>query len=75
MHSTPDIQHRQFMDAAKYAATKRSRNGAMLRIKALQLADRTEMLAPSAASASRRFTDGSLRRSAASASARSNSSF
>jgi RimJ/RimL family protein N-acetyltransferase len=33
------------MDAAKYAATERLRNGAMLKIRALQPDDRTEMLA------------------------------
>jgi RimJ/RimL family protein N-acetyltransferase len=33
------------MDAAKYAAAERLRNGAMLEIRALQPADRTEMLA------------------------------
>jgi len=33
------------MDAANYAATERLRNGAMLQVRALQPADRTEMLA------------------------------
>ena len=33
------------MDAAKYAASERLRNGAMLQVRALQPGDRTEMLA------------------------------